>query len=615
MREEHATLRLLAGVLRLRRFTASELANHCGVKLSTTYSFLDRYQEDIYAQPERDVLRRGRPTLRYRIRAERESVLRKRLDSLRADLAPTSEEGLEPKGNPPETLPSLVTLEAMVNDLEKRAGADIEARRGTFELAELLMKGTEQANRDREEKWGFVNLFETQQLLCARDRLKSLRAELFPKDTVTIPPKWRDLSKKTGTLRYDLLIKNARVVDGSGMPSFRGDVAAKNGIIIEIGKLSGPAKRTIDAEGLVVAPGFVDNHCHYDAQVTRDPLCSFSPDHGATTVIFGNCSLAMAPVRRGTEKRVAEFLSFVEAIPIEVLDTLEFDWETIPQYMNRLDHHLGVNVGNLIGHSTVRYYVMGEESQTRTAREDEIKKMQDVVRDGIKAGALGLSVSRNTGHYDHHGGHIPTLWADEKEIFALGDVLRELNTGVIQSAGGRSAELEDGLMARLSEVTGRTVVYNHLMIAENNVVVDPMAKTLTYPNTIFGLSDAEAHAQLHGGYITRLLSESVREKQVITLEQAVRRLTFDSACAFGLYDRGLLRPGMAADIVIFDPRTVRPLPETVIDHIPTGRVRIKEPATGIMATIVNGKVLIENGKHTGAFPGRVLRNTYYHTHT
>src|SRR5712692_1873985 len=263
-------------------------------------------------------------------------------------------------------------------------------------------------------------------------------------------------------MAYDLLIQNGRIVDGSGMPAFRGDVGIRNGKIAEIGKLSGPAKRTIDAAGQVVAPGFVDNHCHYDAQVTWDPLCSFSPDHGCTTVVFGNCSLALAPVRPGTAKRVAEFLSYVEAIPMEVLNTVEVDWETIPQYMDRLDQHLGVNVGNLIGHSTVRYYVMGDESQKRTATDDEIGKMQDVVRDGIKGGALGLSVSRNKGHYDPQGVHIPALWADEKEIFALGDVLRELGTGIIQSGGGRDAEMEDGLMARLSEATGRPVVYNNL---------------------------------------------------------------------------------------------------------------------------------------------------------
>src|SRR6201997_697335 len=565
-------------------------------------------------------------------------------------------------------------------------------------------------------------------------------------------------------MAYDLLIKNGLVLDGSGIPAFRGDVGVKNGKIVEIGRLSGPADRTINAEGRAVAPGFIDNHCHYDAQVTWDPLCTFSPEHGATTVIFGNCSLSLAPVRKGTEERLAEFLSYVEAIPVDVLRTVDFDWETTGQYLHRLDKCLGINAGNLIGHTAVRHYVMGDECQKPGASENQIKAMQDVVRDGMRAGALGLSVSREKGHYDPQGCHIPALWADEKEIFALGDVLREMGTGTIQSGGGRAAEVNDGLMARLSEATGRTVIYNNLgqtvrepdawkkhmarvdetskagirayplcspnrtpqsftmrncqtfrgsptwhpillssddeklrayadpairqklhdevveqtvevpaagysrqwynymwveapvleknqglkgktigqiakeqnkrvidafldlvveenldtgfMMAENNVDDEAMAKILTYPNAIVGLSDGGAHVQFHGGYgyCTRLLSEWVREKQVMTLEHAVRRLTFDSASALGLYDRGLLRPGMAADIVIFDPDTVRPLPESIVHDFPAGGWRMKEPAAGIMATIVNGEGLRENGKHTGALPGRGLRNTYYHSH-
>src|SRR5258708_1737322 len=236
-------------------------------------------------------------------------------------------------------------------------------------------------------------------------------------------------------MAYDLLIKNGRIVDGSGAPSFRGDVGVKDGKIVEIGKLSGPATRTVDAQGLVVAPGFIDSHCHYDAQVTWDPLCSFSCDHGATSVIFGNCSLSLAPVKKDKkeQRRLAEFLSYVEAIPMEVLDTLEYTWETFPEYLEQMDHHLGVNIGNLIVHTTVRHYVMGEDCQKRTATDDEIKQMQDLVRDGMKAGALGLSVSRNQGHFDPQSVHIPSIWADEHETFALGDALRELRTGLIPS--------------------------------------------------------------------------------------------------------------------------------------------------------------------------------------
>jgi N-acyl-D-aspartate/D-glutamate deacylase len=563
-------------------------------------------------------------------------------------------------------------------------------------------------------------------------------------------------------MTYDLLIKNGRVIDGSGMPAFRGDVGIQGGKIAELGKLSGSARRTIDAEGRVVSPGFVDNHCHFDAQVTWDPLCSFSPQHGATTVVFGNCSLALAPIRPGTAKRVAEFLSYVEAIPMNVLDTVDVEWETIAQYMNRLEGRLGVNVGNFIGHTPVRYYVMGDESQERTATEDEVKQMQDIVRDGLKAGALGFSVSRNRGHYDPQGKHIPALLADEKEIFAISDVLRELGTGIIQCGGGRAPELRDGLMARLSEATGRTVIYNNLgqtyrdpdawkkhmarldetakagirafplcspnrttqhftmkncqvfrgtptwhpillaadeeklraysdpavrrklhqevvehkgtklpapgysqewwkymwvykpaleknkaltgktieqlakesgkgyidafldlvveekletefMQSEINVDTEAMTQILTHPNAIVGLSDGGAHVQFHGGYgyCTRLLGEWVRVKQIMSLELAVRRLTFDSASALGLYDRGLLRPGLNADVVIFDPDTVGPGAESIVHDFPANGWRVKEPAEGVMATIVNGELLLDKGEHTGALPGKVARNTYY----
>jgi N-acyl-D-amino-acid deacylase len=563
-------------------------------------------------------------------------------------------------------------------------------------------------------------------------------------------------------MSYDLLIKNGRIVDGSGGPSFQGDIGVKDGKIAEIGKLSGTAKRTVDAGGQAVAPGFIDNHCHYDAQVTWDPLCSYSCDHGATSVVFGNCSLSLAPVKkdRAKQRRLSEFLSYVEAIPMEVLDTIEFTWERFPEYLDQMDRNLGVNVGNIIGHTAVRYYVMDDDCQKRTATDDEIKQMQDLVREGMQAGALGLSVSRNQGHFDPQGVHIPAVWADEKEIFALGDVLRELGAGLIQSGGGSAAEMKNALMSRLSEATGRAVVYNNLgqtmrrpgqwkehmaqvdattargirafpmctpnritdyfqmrntqtfrgmavwhpiclsspeemlkayadpevrrklheeaiefkngqpigicatwwdymvlqtavlpknkqfegktlgqiaktqgkgiidcfldlaveehldtewLHGENNVDEDAVAKILTYPNAIIGLSDGGAHVQFQSGFgfSTRLLAEWVREKQVMSLETAVRRLTFESASIFGLYDRGILQPGKVADITIFDPDTVKPLPLEVVHDFPTGAKRIKEPAQGIYATFVNGEMLMKEGEHTGALPGRVLRNSYY----
>ena len=175
-------------------------------------------------------------------------------------------------------------------------------------------------------------------------------------------------------MAYDLLIKDGLIVDGSGNPGFRGDVGVKDGKIVHIGKLTGAATRTIKADGAAVSPGFIDNHAHYDGQITWDPLCSFSPQHGATTVIIGNCSLSLAPVRpgRNAARRASEFLSYVEAIPMEVLETIEVDWESMGQYMDKLDKNLGVNAGMLIGHTPVRYYVMGDECQKRAATPEEI---------------------------------------------------------------------------------------------------------------------------------------------------------------------------------------------------------------------------------------------------
>jgi N-acyl-D-aspartate/D-glutamate deacylase len=161
------------------------------------------------------------------------------------------------------------------------------------------------------------------------------------------------------------------------------------------------------------------------------------------------------------------------------------------------------------------------------------------------------------------------------------------------------------------------VVEEHLdtgfLQGENNTDKAAMSTILNYPNAIIGLSDGGAHVQFHGGYgySTMLLGYWVREQQVMSLEKAVRRLTAESASTFGIYDRGLLHPGLAADITIFDPETVRTLPEDVVHDFPAGGWRVRELAEGIKCTIVNGEVLIEDGKPTGALPGRVMRNTLY----
>src|SRR3954469_25161533 len=165
-------------------------------------------------------------------------------------------------------------------------------------------------------------------------------------------------------MTYDLLIKNGRVADGTGSPAFNADVGIRNGKIADIGKLKGGAKRVIDAKGLMVAPGFIDSHTHFDAQITWDPLCTWSCYHGVTTVITGNCSLGIAPVRPGTAERVLGFLSYVEAIPMDTLKTIDISWETFGEYLDAIDKKLGMNVAPLAGHSAIRYYAMGEDSQS-----------------------------------------------------------------------------------------------------------------------------------------------------------------------------------------------------------------------------------------------------------
>jgi N-acyl-D-aspartate/D-glutamate deacylase len=198
------------------------------------------------------------------------------------------------------------------------------------------------------------------------------------------------------------------------------------------------------------------------------------------------------------------------------------------------------------------------------------------------------------------------MWI-EKPVLARNQVLKGLTIRQLADKQGK------GIIDAFLDLVVEEELQTGFMQGELNVDEAAMAKILTFPGAIIGLSDGGAHVQFHGGYgySTRFLGKWVREKQLMPLEQAVRRLTFESASVFGLYDRGLLRPGLAADICIFDPDTVRPLPEEVVHDFPAGGWRMREPAQGIYATVVNGEVLLENGKHTGALPGRILRNSRY----
>jgi N-acyl-D-aspartate/D-glutamate deacylase len=238
-----------------------------------------------------------------------------------------------------------------------------------------------------------------------------------------------------------------------------------------------------------------------------------------------------------------------------------------------------------------------DEEKLRAYSDPAVRqKLHEEAVENIGAQAVGISKT----WWDYIWVHQPVLEKNKPLQFkTLGEVAKLQGKRVI-----------DAFLDLVVEENLDTV----FLQAENNIDDEAMRRILTYPNAILGLSDGGAHVQFHGGagYSTRLLSEWVRDKGIMSLEEGVRRLTFESASAFGIYDRGLLRPGLAADIVIFDPDTVKPLPETIVHDFPAGGWRIKEDAAGIHATIVNGQVLLEEGKHTGALPGRVLRNTYYH---
>jgi N-acyl-D-aspartate/D-glutamate deacylase len=553
-------------------------------------------------------------------------------------------------------------------------------------------------------------------------------------------------------MSYDLIIKNGKIIDGSGIPGFHADVAVSGERIVEIGQVSGDARRVLDADGLVVSPGIIDNHTHYDAQVTWDPLCTFSCYHGVTTVVMGNCSLALAPAHEEDREMLASVLSHVEAIPLEAIRAgVTWSWETIPQYLDTLDQRLGINVASLIGHSAVRRYVMGEASQERHATDAEVAAMKAIVREGIEAGAVGVSFERNLRHFDWNGRLAPTNVASDAEIFAVAGVVDEVGRGVIQFGGDRKLGAQVAKTSRCpvfyGNITQQAVAPNRwrdqLTEAENmmrqghrayqfvmprpgdlrytlktaqhfdampswkpvmllpldkrkqafrnaevraklhleavetphsgragdftrrwdlqfvfqpalpknqhlkgksvaeiardqgkdvlDVFLDlaleeeleteferrevnsdeaAMTALLTSPYTIIGQSDGGAHVVFRTdySYSTYLLSHWVREKGIMSLEEAIRKLTFVPASLFGLFDRGLVRPGMAADLMVFDPETIAPLEPGEAQDLPGGAKRRKQLAEGIEWTVVNGQVLLEKGKHTGVYPGKVARN-------
>ena len=557
-------------------------------------------------------------------------------------------------------------------------------------------------------------------------------------------------------MSYDLLIKNGTVVDGLGTARRRADVAVANGKIAAIGKVTDSAKKTIDAGDLIVAPGFVDPHTHYDAQICWDPLLSTSSWHGVTSVIMGNCGVGLAPCKPNIREIAAWDLVNVEAIPFEVLGKgIQWEWETFPEYMQAAQKRgSGINLGFLAPLTPFRHYVMGEESMDRAATAAEIAQIKTLLKEAVTAGAFGFTTTAIPQHIGYKGRPLACRQASRDELKAYANGLKELGKGSIELALTSTvcelSEEEYGLLDLLLTESGRPVtwlavvsrddkpdagpellrradplikrggvpqvtcrpvviqinlrnpfifanhdswnpVFNRSVEEQMQVYRDPqfrqafrkelekprifsgrwerlevkevsnpamkslegknvaeIAKTrgkdgldtfldlglednlnieytivmfngnddlipelINDPRTMVGLSDGGAHVDMlcDAGYCTYLLGTWVRDKEVMSLEYGVQRLTSEPANFFGMRDRGRLAVGAAADIVLFDYNTVGSgrRPEMRYDLPGSGR-RLVMPARGIHSTIVNGVVLYDQQKHTGALPGQVLRS-------
>jgi len=485
-------------------------------------------------------------------------------------------------------------------------------------------------------------------------------------------------------MTYDLLVKNGTVIDGSGNPGYRADVGVVDGKIAAIGRLNSKAKQTVDAEGHVVSPGFVDGHTHMDAQVFWDPIGSCSSYHGVTSVVMGNCGFTLAPCKQEDADLVFKNLERAEDLSRDaMLEGIDWSWETFPQFLDAIDDlPKGINYAGYIGHSALRTYVMGERAFVDQASEDEVRKMQHIVKEAMGAGAIGFSTSRTFNHLTADDLPVASRVAHWDEVRAIVNAVGETGKGLFEIAGeapGRDPErireyhqrlmnlaVESGvpqtwgmfsvraapdlwrpyfdLLDETARAGGRMYAQVHsralssLLSFQSNTPFDnweywsefrqlPLAEQffrqpianenqdhvlemMKHPRSVVTFSDSGAHVSqiMDSSLQTHLLSYWVREKQALTLEEAIKQITYNTATMWGLHDRGLVREGMAADLVVFDPDTVGARMPEVVHDLPSGARRLKQTADGILHTVVNGEIMLTNNEHTGAVPGRLLRS-------
>lgn len=257
---------------------------------------------------------------------------------------------------------------------------------------------------------------------------------------------------------YDLAIRGGTVIDGTGAPPRRADVAVDGGAIAAVAPKLGPARRDVPAEGMLVAPGWVDIHTHYDGQALWDPEMTPSSWHGVTTAVFGNCGVGFAPVRPGSETYLINLMEGVEDIPEAVLaEGLEFRWESFPEYLDALAATARtMDVGAQVPHGPLRFYVMGDRGADHAARPaaDEIERMGGLLEEALRAGALGFTTSRTSKHRAADGRMTPSLSADEPELAGLARAMRRAGRGVIE-VNSDFGPGEFALMRQMAEAAGR----------------------------------------------------------------------------------------------------------------------------------------------------------------
>lgn len=552
----------------------------------------------------------------------------------------------------------------------------------------------------------------------------------------------------------DLIIRNGRLVDGTGLPAFLGDLGIHDGRIVHVGgRIPGRASKEIDASGRVVAPGFIDPHTHFDVQLLWDGQARPALEHGITTVIPGNCSLSLAPLKAEHRPRLVGMFQQIEEMPDAAFDgAFEWTWESFDGYLAALREKLAVNVAPLAGHSVIRLWVMGDAATERAANADELTAMQDLLRQCLEAGAIGLSTSFVD--VDENLQPVPSRYAHVEEFDALSAVLGEYGrmlqvvpefyaTDVTLARVDQLAELSlkhqipttfsplfdsaaspdnvTRVLSRVSEQMARgarvwpqvqtrpidisftfevasllfamtrgwyttmrlpreekiaaltdpahldwlvseaepggntarfaTIKVRAVIRREDEALVgrtlgdiatergstparvmvelslandlqasflganlghnDParVGPLLAHPMVHIGASDAGAHIQSFATYgdTGYLFRHFVRDRQDFTLEAAVKKITADTAQIWGIRDRGLLQPGMAADVTIFDANAIDRGEEEAAFDMPEQGMRYVRHARGIEAVIVNGELAWSAAEgYSSAHSGQVV---------